>query len=63
VHALRHACAAYFLAGAADVRHVQELLGHHSIETTALYTQVEVKDLRDVLIKAHPREQRFPRMA
>lgn len=62
VRALRKACATQLLAGGADVRHAQELFAHPSIGTTALYTQVEVKDLREVLIKSS-REQRFRRRA
>jgi integrase/recombinase XerD len=57
VHGLRHACATHLLAGGADVRHVQQLLGHRSLETTAVYTKVDVKDLRTVLARAHPRER------
>jgi len=45
------------LAGGADVRHVQQFLGHRSLETTAVYTKVDVKDLRTVLARAHPRER------
>lgn len=56
-HGLRHACATHLLAGGADVRHVQQLLGHHDLRTTALYTRVEISDLREVLARAHPREK------
>ena len=56
-HSLRHACATHLLKGGADVRHVQQLLGHHDIRTTALYTRVDVSDLRKVLERAHPRER------
>jgi integrase/recombinase XerD len=56
-HALRHACATHLLKGGADVRHVQELLGHKSLQTTALYTRVGVEDLRQVLARCHPRER------
>ena len=56
-HALRHTCATHLLRGGADIRHVQELLGHRSLTTTALYTRVELSDLRQVLARAHPRER------
>lgn len=55
-HALRHACATHLMRGGADVRHVQELLGHASLQTTALYTRVVVEDLRRMIDRAHPRE-------
>ena len=57
-HALRHACATHLLKGGADVRHVQAILGHKKLETTALYTRVVIEDLREVLKNAHPREKR-----
>ena len=58
VHALRHACATHLLVGGADVRHVQQLLGHRSLDTTAVYTRVVIKDLREVLARAHLRAGR-----
>ena len=42
--------------GGADIRHVQELLGHASLSTTALYAHVAIEDLRRVIARAHPRE-------
>ena len=54
---LRHACATHVLRGGADVRHIQELLGHERLETTAVYTRVEIQDLREALARAHPRER------
>ena len=54
-HVLRHTCATHLLRGGADIRHVQELLGHRSLATTALYTRVAIEDLRQVLARAHPR--------
>jgi integrase/recombinase XerD len=60
-HVLRHACATHLLRGGADVRQVQELLGHKRLETTALYTRVNVQDLAAVLAKAHPRERAWSR--
>jgi integrase/recombinase XerD len=56
-HGLRHTCATHLLRGGADIRHVQELLGHRSLTTTALYTRVDISDLRQVLARAHPRER------
>jgi integrase/recombinase XerD len=56
-HALRHACATHLLRGGADVRHVQALLGHRNLNTTARYTRVEASDLRAMIEQAHPRER------
>ena len=57
-HALRHTCATHVLQGGADLKHVQELLGHRSIASTVTYTRVGVRDLLDVFERAHPRERR-----
>jgi integrase/recombinase XerD len=57
-HALRHACALHLLRGGASIRHVQVILGHSSLETTALYTRVDTRDLRRVVERSHPRERR-----
>jgi len=56
-HSLRHACATQLLRGGADIRHVQVLLGHRQLESTAIYTRVDIADLRRVLRRAHPRER------
>lgn len=56
-HALRHSYATHLLKGRASVRHVQELLGHQSLQSTAVYTRVSVEDLREVLARCHPRER------
>ena len=56
-HALRHTCATHLLRGGASVREVQKLLGHRSIETTAVYTRVGVEDLRHLIGRCHPRER------
>jgi integrase/recombinase XerD len=60
-HTLRHGCATHLLQGGADVRHVQKLLGHASVQTTAIYTHVDTKDLARVMAKAHPRERTYNR--
>jgi len=57
-HALRHTCATHLLRGGADLRHVQALLGHRHLTTTALYTRVAITDLRDVMARCHPRMHR-----
>jgi integrase/recombinase XerD len=56
-HALRHSCATHLLRNGADIREVQQLLGHSRIETTSLYTQVVIGDLKKAILKAHPRER------
>jgi integrase/recombinase XerD len=56
-HGFRHTCATHMLRGGASLRHIQALLGHRSLETTQLYTRVELGDLKREHRRTHPREQ------
>ncbi|MBI5747667.1 MAG: tyrosine-type recombinase/integrase [Nitrospinae bacterium] len=58
-HSFRHTCATHMLRGKANLRHIQELLGHSSIATTQIYTQVELSDLKREHRRSHPREKQL----
>jgi integrase/recombinase XerD len=56
-HTFRHSCATAMLRNKADIRAVQELLGHESLESTQIYTRVTIGDLKEVHRRCHPREK------
>jgi len=56
-HLFRHTCATHLLEGGADIRYIQQLLGHEKLETTAIYTEVSIKQLQLVHARCHPAEQ------
>jgi integrase/recombinase XerD len=57
-HTLRHSCATHLLAGQADIRQIQKLLGHKRLSSTEIYTRVEIGDLQEVIARCHPREKK-----
>jgi integrase/recombinase XerD len=54
-HVLRHACATHMLENGADIRIIQQLLGHARLDTTQIYTEVTITHLREVHARTHPR--------
>ena len=55
-HTLRHTCATHMSRNGAPVRHIQEMLGHESLESTQIYTRVTINDLKEIHAKYHPSE-------
>jgi integrase/recombinase XerD len=56
-HTFRHTCATLMLRNKANIRHIQEMLGHASLDSTQVYTSVSITDLKEVHGKCHPRER------
>jgi len=55
-HTFRHTCATHMLKNGAPIRHIQEMLGHESLESTQIYTRVTINDLKEIHAKYHPGE-------
>lgn len=55
VHTFRHACATHMLQNGADIRYIQKLLGHRSLLSTEVYTHLEIRDLKRIHRRCHPR--------
>jgi integrase/recombinase XerD len=56
-HVFRHTCATHMVCNGANVRHVQEMLGHVSLDTTQMYLHLSISDLKEAHGRAHPRER------
>jgi integrase/recombinase XerD len=59
-HVLRHTCATHMLENGADIRFIQQLLGHEKLDTTAIYTEVSIKQLQEVHARCHPSARTEP---
>ena len=53
-HLMRHSCATHMLENGADIRFIQQLLGHARLDTTQIYTDVSIVQLREVHARTHP---------
>ena len=53
-HLIRHTCATLMLENGADIRYIQQLLGHSRLETTSIYTEVTIRQLQKVHTLTHP---------
>jgi integrase/recombinase XerD len=60
-HTFRHTCATHMLKNGAPIRHLQEMLGHESIESTTVYTHITINDLKRIHAQYHPGEQIAPK--
>jgi integrase/recombinase XerD len=62
-HTFRHTMATHMLRNRADLRHIQAILGHTSLSSTQIYTEVSIEDLKEVIRRAHPHGRRAHQVA